>query len=639
MPVFSQALLDSFPVGLLLTDADLVVRQLNRWLRDRLDSDSEKLLGQPLAQAFPELEERSLLAAYDLVRESRTSLRLSSSTYRYFVRLPAAANSGLTEMPQGTTLVPLLVDDAFVGVLTMIEDLTERVGTELQLQREIDKLTALHAIDHALATLDLPACLQIIVERTRSLFQAENAALLMLDGDRLRVAADAGYPRSYVGDTIAANAGISGWVATHQVSVLVPDVGQDARYIGMDPRIQSEMTTPLLVQGVCLGALNVESRRLDAFTEADVDLLETLGTQAAAAIHNARLHTAEREQRLLADTLRDITLILSAELNPEAILDVLLDHVARVTPYDSANIMLYEPRLGRVHMGRSRGYDERGLQSQANAFSVPLAEYANLARMFQTRRPAVVADTAADPEWIATELGGHIRSWAGAPIVARGQLLGFLSLDKQEPNFYTPVMAERLATFAAAAGLALENARLYAEQQRLAITDGLTGVANRRQFDQVLLRELHRSRRFGRPLGLIMVDIDDFKQFNDAHGHLAGDEVLKSLALLLSQSVRAMDSVARYGGEEFAVVLPETDSEAACQVAERLREVVALLPLAAGGGPVTISLGVAVTHAPDGPPEAVIHAADTALYQAKRTGKNRVVLYADSTERNSATRL
>lgn len=639
MTTLSQSLLDSIPVGLLLTDADLVVCQINHWLRARLAVDIAAHIGRPLGEAFPELEERSLLAAYELVRESRTSLRLSAATYRYLVRLPAAPDSGLSEMPQSVTLVPLLEGGALVGILTLIVDRTDRHQSERQLQREVDKLTALHEIDHALATLDLPQCLQIIIDRTRALFQAENAALLLVAGDRLTVAADAGYPQSHVGDSIPATAGISGWCVANRASALVPDTSCDERYIGVDPRIRSEMTAPLMLRDECLGALNVESRRPSAFGEADLDLLETLGARAASAIHNARLHAAEREQRVLADTLRDITLALASELNTDAILDVLLDQVARVTPYDSASILLYEPQSQRLYTGRSRGYDRLGLEQEMRAFSAPLTDFPNMDRMARTRRPEVVADIHPQAEWVVKPVSGRIRSWAGAPIVARGQLLGFLSLDKLEAGFYTPDMADRLEIFAAAAGLALENARLYAEQQRLAITDGLTGIANRRQFDLVLARELARSQRFSRPLGLIMIDLDDFKQFNDAHGHLAGDELLKRVALLLSQSVRAMDSVARYGGEEFTVVLPETDTAEAGQVAERLRAVVAGLPMGSGAGTVTISLGVAVTHQPDQTPEALLRATDLALYEAKRAGKDRVVVHTEARERNASTRL
>jgi diguanylate cyclase (GGDEF)-like protein len=212
-------------------------------------------------------------------------------------------------------------------------------------------------------------------------------------------------------------------------------------------------------------------------------------------------------------------------------------------------------------------------------------------------------------------------------------VLGFLSLDKVEAGFYTSAMADRLAAFAAQAGLALENARLYAEQQRLAVTDGLTGIANRRHFDQALRRELHRSGRFQRPTGLVMLDIDDFKQYNDTHGHLAGDELLRALAVTLAQSLRAADTIARFGGEEFAVILPETDLEAARLAAERLRLLIEHLPLRPAGSdarPVTISLGVGCAPDHGRNPTDLIHAADVAMYQAKARGKNQsVVFHAD----------
>ncbi len=637
MLAFSQSLLDAFPAGVLLTDSDRVVRQLNRWLRDRLGQAAAEMLDKPLHLAIPDLDERGLLPAYDLVRHRLTRVSLPASTYRYFIRLPADPEIGLSEMPQAITLVPIVVDGDFAGTLTIIEDLTDRRVAELQLQREIDKLTALHVIDHALATLDLAACLQIIIDRTRALFQAENAALLLLQGNQLAVAADAGYPQSYVGHRIGATDGITGWTVSHKRSVLVPDVRAEPRFIQVDPRILSEMTTPLMLRDECLGALNVESRRLNAFSEADLDLLETLGARAAVAIHNARLHAAEHEQRVLAETLRDVTLTLASELNPEAILDGLLDHVVRVTPYDTACILLYDPQLGRVHIDRSRGYDRLGLAAEARAFSADLADLPSLDRIRQTRAPWVIADASVDPLWVRTKLSYHIRAWAGAPIVARGQLLGFLSLDKLEPNFYTARMAGHLATFAAAAGLALENARLYAEQQRLAITDGLTGLANRRHFDHMLARELSRSARFGRALSVILLDIDNFKQYNDAYGHLAGDDMLKRLGRSLSETVRSIDSLARYGGEEFVVILPETSGAEACTVAERLRE--ATLALNDNQQTVTLSLGVADNLRPNMTAADLLAAADSALYHAKRTGKNRVVLHADSSPKDATSRL
>jgi diguanylate cyclase (GGDEF)-like protein len=361
-------------------------------------------------------------------------------------------------------------------------------------------------------------------------------------------------------------------------------------------------------------------------------MMEWLAARAAAAIHNAQLHAAEREQRTLADTLRNIGLTLSTELNPDAILDTLLDHVARVVPYDSACVMMIEQRTGRVRIARERGYDRYGVTDRIPRFETPLSEFANLVHMAEHLQPLVISRTRDDATWIVTAMSQHIASWAGAPIIARGQLLGFLSLDNVVPGFYSQDMAERLAVFAAQAGLALENARLYAEQQKLATTDGLTGLANRRYFDIELARELQRAERHKRSTALMMIDLDDFKQYNDRYGHPAGDDLLRALALLLGQYVRTLDTAARYGGEEFVLILPETQAEAACGAAERLRELVAQLPLTpdANAARVTISLGVAVAPMHGLTPAELVQAADRALYAAKRAGKNRSCLYQEA---------
>ena len=158
----------------------------------------------------------------------------------------------------------------------------------------------------------------------------------------------------------------------------------------------------------------------------------------------------------------------------------------------------------------------------------------------------------------------------------------------------------------------------------LATVDALSGAANRRKFDQALVAETARSLRYGRPLSLILADIDLFKSVNDAHGHGAGDEVIRGVAKTLEDHARGSDLVARYGGEEFAVLLPETGIEDALALAERLRRA---LEAASHGvaGRVTASFGVAGL-APEGTAAELVDAADRALYQAKQQGRNRVVL-------------
>jgi diguanylate cyclase (GGDEF)-like protein len=182
------------------------------------------------------------------------------------------------------------------------------------------------------------------------------------------------------------------------------------------------------------------------------------------------------------------------------------------------------------------------------------------------------------------------------------------------------------------AAVALENVRLHRLVARQASTDGLTDLANRRQFEEGLTAEISRAERFGGPLALVLADLDDFKQVNDRYGHQTGDDVLRAFADVLRDTVRDIDLAARYGGEEFAVLLPQTDLGGAERLAERLREAMAahlIAPLGETGFNVTASFGVA--SFPEAAASAALFAAaDEALYRAKSAGKNCVVC-ADGT--------
>ncbi len=166
-----------------------------------------------------------------------------------------------------------------------------------------------------------------------------------------------------------------------------------------------------------------------------------------------------------------------------------------------------------------------------------------------------------------------------------------------------------------------------AELARMAYSDPMTGLANYRAFRQIIHDECERSERYGHSLSMLLIDIDWFKRVNDQHGHPAGDEVLRQVAAILQEHVRSIDIVARYGGEEFAVLCPGTDTEAAATLAERLRVAVqggkCVLPT---GEPLTITISVgAAVRTPDAASEMdLIVAADSALYDAKHAGRNRV---------------
>jgi diguanylate cyclase (GGDEF)-like protein len=178
----------------------------------------------------------------------------------------------------------------------------------------------------------------------------------------------------------------------------------------------------------------------------------------------------------------------------------------------------------------------------------------------------------------------------------------------------------------------LRTSRL--ELERLSVTDPLTGLDNRRHMMEALQNEVLRSRRLKHSFAVLMADVDHFKAYNDAHGHPAGDEVLKRVAAVLRATMRDVDLVARYGGEEFFVLMPETKAAGAVDMAGRVRNLLAMEGVPGGG--VTLSFGVAEFPAHGDAGEALIEAADTALYEAKRGGRDNIVVAAPAVRAKAA---
>ncbi len=224
-----------------------------------------------------------------------------------------------------------------------------------------------------------------------------------------------------------------------------------------------------------------------------------------------------------------------------------------------------------------------------------------------------------------------MRFYAAVPLISpTGEVLGSLSVLDKRSRTLAPEQSSALETLArqimellemrrTLIGLSEANARLGQQS----ITDALTGIPNRRAYDQKLTEEFSRARRTGAPLSLLLIDIDTFKQYNDTFGHLAGDSALQSVARVLLASLRPYDFLARYGGEEFVIVLPATDLSAAILVAERVRGLVASSEFP--HRKLTISIGAARLD-PQAGPKALVQAADNGLYRAKASGRNKVVV-------------
>lgn len=338
---------------------------------------------------------------------------------------------------------------------------------------------------------------------------------------------------------------------------------------------------------------------------------------------------AEKEQRNLAEALANTAFALNSSLEFNQIIELILDNVGMVVSHDAANIMLQNGVTTRV-IAR-RGYANFNVDDEVINTDYRLEDLPSLQKMSQEQHPVIIQDTATSPNWRKNRRTQHVRSYIGAPIISRDRVVGFINLESTTPNFYTQVHAERLQSLASQAGLAIEKAELYDEIKKLAITDELTGVLNRRGLFELGQREVDRAVRFKRQLCALILDLDHFKAVNDHFGHSTGDAVLRDLAQRCRENIRDVDILGRYGGEEFVILLLECDLHCAAIVAERLRSAVAKTPFTIGPTrlEITISLGVAQLD-PRGNQqvEALIDQADKALYISKETGRNRITISA-----------
>jgi diguanylate cyclase (GGDEF)-like protein len=321
----------------------------------------------------------------------------------------------------------------------------------------------------------------------------------------------------------------------------------------------------------------------------------------------SRLEELQTERERLQESIRRVGQSVAAGLDRVGVLEIVVQ-----TAVEGVSAA-----AGRATM---RGPDDR------------LQEVARTGEPEAFRRALHAAEAAVIDAGQVAEIQVGGASALAAPLGANeagDQVIGIVSVARGDHAF-TATERELFAYLTNQASVSVENVDLHETVQKQAVTDELTGLFNHRRFQEVMAVEVERARRYGHEMGLIMLDIDNFKQVNDTYGHLQGDLVLREVARVLRQSSREIDEPARYGGEEMAVALPQTDLEGAYQFAERVRRAVEdlRLPLPSGEGAlkVTASFGVAsLATADHADKDALVAAADTALYEAKRAGKNRTV--------------
>lgn len=349
------------------------------------------------------------------------------------------------------------------------------------------------------------------------------------------------------------------------------------------------------------------------------------------AVLAARLAELEEREQQLRASLARLGQTLSSSLDLNRMLSVVVDTARDTLRADRALLALFTPERDALYTKVGRGLDGHGLR-------VRLGE-GLVGSVAERGTPILIPGKGPAPTPAPGEPTGA--SQLVVPMLVRGRVLGVLSLLRDgESEPFTEVDLETVRSFATQASVAVENVMLHQEAQRLSVTDPLTGLWNFRYFQLQADREVEAASRSGRPLSLIVADIDHFKAVNDRFGHQVGDEVLIEVARRLRDSTRVPDVVARYGGEEFIVLLPDTDLEGAAATAERIRAAVVAEPIRPVGAgvtattgaqavePLVVSCSVGVATLPDhgSTVATLLRAADAAMYDAKQQGRDRVVL-------------
>jgi len=494
---------------------------------------------------------------------------------------------------------------------------------------EIVALSALYESTRAIGIRpSLDDLLQEVLNQAERLIGFEHAALMLFEeaSGTLRVARLRGYGDrrdDLMRTVLTSGEGLCGWAVEHRRSVRVGDVRVDPRYRAGLPEARSNMAVPLVVGRQVAGVINVESERKDAFTEEHEKMLTVLGAQAALAIIAFRTQDDLRARVAQLEALHRVSRLASEAGSLGVTLNQMLEIAQEIVPDAHCAILLLDDETDVLRLAAGQGY-----QAAARYLEIPVGRGVT-GRCAATRETQLVRDLLGPeaPPYIPGIPGA--RSELALPMVVEGKTVGVLNAESVEPDAFDESSIQTLKLIAHQAAAVIRGGQLLDETRRLAITDGLTGLHNRRHFMRQLDEAVRRAGRYQETMALIMLDLDLFKDVNDRFGHQVGDRVLELLATALRDSVRESDQAARLGGEEFALLLLRCDRELAIAIADRVRE--RIRNLALEGIPeseidLSASVGIAFFPEDGQDPKTLMRAADDALYAAKRSGRDRVVL-------------
>ena len=396
------------------------------------------------------------------------------------------------------------------------------------------------------------------------------------------------------------------------------------------PAPSSAIFAPIKLGERVLGVISVQSHRAEAYDQSHCDLLTAVSEQAAVAVDNARNLLASTQRAADLNLLVEVANAVSSELDLQRVFAQIHGQVRRVI-----DAPLF---FAALETGARDSVRLEYLVEGERVFEPQLYPTAGtiVGMVFETGKGVLVQDAVERDRLTKQTIGQGpttVQSVVAAPMAIGGRTIGVLSVQSYERSAYTERHLKLLSAIAEQSAGAVQNARLYEQARDLADHDPLTGLMHHRAIQERVAVELKRAQREGTPVALVMLDVDNFKSFNDTYGHPVGDRVLRQVAESLRRIARETDTVGRYGGDEFCAILPGADREAASAFVQRLGQDIAREPFRFEGRrpvPIAVSAGFAIYPHDGDRREALLVAADDALYAGKRGDQSQPGSATDS---------
>jgi diguanylate cyclase (GGDEF)-like protein/excisionase family DNA binding protein len=652
-----------------LFDAD----KAGLWMLDDSEQPFKSAAARSLSAEFEDrvrqLTMSSTAVGVQAVRERRTFVVRNADTR---VGVGEMQNAYRAEGIKTACLVPLVSNDRAVGVLglyhardhdwpedelALAQSFANQAAVAIsnaRLYRSLaDQAARLRSIQDLSARLnrltDVQAIADAIVAEASSLANYHDIRVYAVDWDR-RVCEPVAFTDRLLGegdfrDALRVDVGegsFTGWVAENGEAILANDALNDTRGLtidGTDDIEESMLVVPMLYEGRSVGVIALSKLGNNQFSNDDLQTMTIFAGYAAQAMANAgayerlELQSAELARQLQSQRrLLEINERLLSTLDRADVLESIADGLKAVVSYDNLSIYRVDEVQQVLHPVLTRERHEEEVRRYVVPFGRGLMGWA-----VDHAEPVLANDALNDPR--AMQIPGtpdDPEALVVVPLVAGGDVIGCMNISRVggPEVYFSDADFDLVKLFAGQASIALRNAEAHQAMAAQAETDALTGLGNHGSFQRTLAEVLgqpegvapspRRRSRLAGPIALLMMDLDNFKAYNDRLGHPAGDALLHAIGTAIYGSARAEDRVFRYGGDEFALILPGVDAIGAEAIGERVRGAVARLT-AKEAARVTITVGVAAYPSDASEKNDLIAAADTALYLGKQSGEDRVV--------------